>query len=155
RDLADTAATEEVGRLLAPGRRAALDADLDDAFVRPCRLDHGAALGDAQRQRLLDADVLAGLAGVGGHQGVAGVGSADDDGVEVATVEELAVVAELLRVGTNLLGGEVDVGLIDVAHGDDVGILVLQKGVEDLVAAVAQADESQADALARSPNAAG
>src|SRR5205823_8912247 len=136
--LADAAAANEVGRLLAPGGRAALDTALNDALVAARRLDHAAALGDAKRQRLLDVDVLAGLAGVDGHQGVPVIGSADDDGVEVAAFEKLAVVAESLRIAANLLGGEVDIRLIDIADGDNIGVLVLQEGVEHLVAAVAQ-----------------
>ena len=43
--------------------------------------DHVEAFVDLVAHRLLDVDVLAGLAGMDGHQGVPVVGRADDDGV--------------------------------------------------------------------------
>ena len=58
------------------------------------RLDHLAAFGDRQRQRLLAVHVLARLAGVDRHQRVPVVGRGDDDGVDVLAVEQLAVVAD-------------------------------------------------------------
>src|SRR5262249_5936416 len=58
-----------------------------------------------------------------------------------------AVVAELTRVAASLAGGEIDVALPDVADGHHLRVAVGQEGVEHLVAAVAQADEAQADAL--------
>ncbi len=111
------------------------------------RLDHRAPFGDAQRDRLLDIDILARLAGVDGLQGVPVVGCGDDDGVHVLEFEQLAVVLEPLGAGADLLRREVEVGLVDVADGDDLGVGLLEEAVEHLVAAVAQADEAEADAV--------
>ena len=36
---------------------------------------------------------------------------------------------------------------MDVADGDDLAVLVLEEGAEHLIAAVAQADEAEPDAL--------
>ena len=43
--------------------------------------------------------------------------------------------------------GEVEVRLVDVADGDDLAVLVRQERVEHLVAAIAEADEPDADAV--------
>src|SRR5262249_25121314 len=55
---------------------------------------------------------------------------------------------ELLGFGPNFLGREIEVGLVDVADGHYLAILVLQESVQHLIAPVAQADEPQADAVA-------
>ena len=52
----------------------------------------GTALGDRQRGRLLQVDVLAGLDRGDRDERVPVVGRADDDGVDVAVGEQLAVV---------------------------------------------------------------
>src|SRR5262249_40300534 len=68
-------------------------------------------------------DVLAGLHGVNADLGVPVVGRADDDGVDVAAVEQLAVV--LAHVGLLLADVPVVPGLlgvlpVDVADGQDI-----------------------------------
>ena len=70
--------------------RAALRAVLDDAVVLAGGLDGDAALVDVVAARLLDVDVLAGLAGPDGHQRVPVVRRGDRDGVDVLVVERLA-----------------------------------------------------------------
>src|SRR5262249_15210489 len=100
-------------------------------------------------------DVLLRLAGVDGLQGVPVVGRTDNDGIEVLAIEELAVFAELLGFAADLLRGEVEVGLVDVADGGDLAVLVLQEGVEDLIAAVAQPDDPQPEAFIRAEHPAG
>jgi hypothetical protein len=147
--LADAAAADELTGLAHEVGRAAVDADLRDAVVPPRGVHHAPPLDHAQRQRLFDVDVLARLAGVDGLQGVPVVGGADDHGVHVLALQQPAVVAELPRVGADLAGGEVEVGLVEVADGDHLGVALGEEGVEDLVAAVAQADEAQADAVIR------
>ena len=71
------------------------------------------------------------------------VGRVDDDRVDVLHVEQPAVVAVPRGLASGLSRGKIHVGLVDVAQGDDLGVLVREKGVEHLVAAVAQADEAQ------------
>src|SRR5215204_6548308 len=90
-----------------------------------------------------------------GLQRVPVVGGADDDGVNVLPREELAVIEELFGPGADLLRGEIEVRLVDVTDGGDLAILVLEEGVENLVAAVAQADEAEAEPLVGAEDAAG
>src|SRR5262249_49362320 len=71
------------GRGGQPGPRAAaaaLGAVLDDAIVLAGDLDGDPPLVDVVAARLLDVDVLTGLAGPDGHQGVPVVGRSDGDG---------------------------------------------------------------------------
>src|SRR5262249_24409123 len=67
--------------------------------------------------------------------------------VDVAVGEQLVIVGAGGGAAAGLGRGEVDVGLVDVAQGDDLGVLVGEEGVEDLVAALAQTDEAEADAV--------
>src|SRR5205823_629723 len=78
RHLAQLARADELGRTLEVRRAAALHAGLDDAAILAGRLDHAAALDQVVRNRLLDIDVLAGLTGPDGRQGVPVVRSGDD-----------------------------------------------------------------------------
>ena len=61
-------------------------------------------------QRLLDVDVLAGGAGVDGHRHVPVVGAADQDGVDVLAVEELAIVLGGDGLGVGQLPAGVEMG---------------------------------------------
>ena len=81
-------------------RAALLRAHLDDAVVRRAAFDHHAAFADRQRERLLDVDVLAGLAGHDRRQRMPVIGRADDDGIDVVAVEHAAEVprGELRRL---------------------------------------------------------
>jgi hypothetical protein len=98
-DLADASgAHERDGQEEDPVVIAALlGADLHDAARLLGDPAERLALVDRQRQRLLAVDVLARLHGVDADLGVPVVGRADDDGVDVLAVEELAVV--LVDVG--------------------------------------------------------
>src|SRR5262249_40627158 len=63
RHLAKFARTDKLGSAQDVRSAAALRPGLDDALVLARRLDHAPALDDVVRDRLLDVDVLAGLAG--------------------------------------------------------------------------------------------
>ena len=69
---------------------APLRADLHDAVVPPGRLDHAPAFDEVVRDRLLDVDVLARLAGPDGRQGVPVVGRGDHQGVDIAILQDTA-----------------------------------------------------------------
>jgi hypothetical protein len=85
------------------------------------RLHHRAAFGDGHRGRLLDVDVLAGLAGEHGHQRVPVIGGADDDGVDALVVEDAPEVG-MLRGGRGHFGGLRQVGRVDVADRGDLDV---------------------------------
>ena len=117
------------------------------------RGDNLFGLEDIVRARLLDVDILAGAAGVDGHQRVPVVGRGDGDGVDGLVFEQLAVI----RVDRGLLLGDLlDVGrrgvqylLVDIAerHQLDVG---LAGDLFDVVfATAAQADGGNPDGVVR------
>ena len=53
----------------------------------------------------------------------------------------------MLRAGANLVRGEIEIGLVKVADGDHLGVLVGEKAVQNLVAAIAEADEADSDSV--------
>ena len=67
--------------------RALLRADLNDAIGSLRRVGHPAPFLDEKRERLLDINILAGLASEHRQQGVPVVGSRDDDGVDIFTIK--------------------------------------------------------------------
>ena len=91
-NLADPAALDQLARLLDVGHAPLLHADLHDLPVPILGLDDRRAFGEIVGQRFLDVDVLAGVAGIDRHRHVPVVGAADQDGVDVLAVEDLAIV---------------------------------------------------------------
>ncbi len=154
RHLADGAAADELGRFAGKRGRAALQPDLHHPVGAPRGVHHGPPFPHHEGQRLLDVDVLARLAGVDCLQRVPVVGGADGHRVEILEVEELPVVLELSGLTARFLGGEVEVGLVQVAKGHDFEVGVLQEGIEHLVAPVAQSNEAHANAIVRAEHAA-
>ena len=141
-----------------------MGADLDDPVVLPRGLDHRPALGDRHRQRLLDVDVLARLAGGDHLDRVPVVGRGDHHRVDVLAIEERPEVLDARDVAGELrASGECaspgwrtadrpcrsrrSDRLIDIAEGDDPGVGMGQEPLEELAAAVAHADEAQPDLI--------
>src|SRR5205823_3263728 len=105
-------------------------ADLHVALVMPRRLDHAPAL-DVVRDRLLDVDVLARLAGPDGGQGVPVVGGGDGHGGDVLVLEDVADVLlearrlllprgdALERLGDDVLVGVAEVGDFNIVEGGE------------------------------------
>ena len=98
-------------------------------------------------QRLFHVDVFAGVAGVDEHQRVPVVGRGDDYGVHFLVVEQPAVIRVPLGGGAGLAHGEVQVILAEVADRNGLLVAVLQEGIVDLVAPVAEPDIAHADAV--------
>ena len=161
-DLAQCPGVHRLGKLRVHPRRPAVNADLDDPVVLPRRLDHRPALDDRHRQRLLDVDVLARVAGGDHLDGVPVVGRGDHDGVDILAIEDRAEILDAGDVPFDLrhLGdaiaqaGEprvepivspVEVRLVDVAERHDLGIRMRQEALQELAAAIAHADEAQPD----------
>ena len=114
-DLAQSARADELGGFLANGNGASMDAHLADPAAAADRLDHRASLGDAERQRLLDIDIFAGLAGLDCLEGVPVVRHRDDHGVQVFQLEQLPVIVELPERGADLLCRKIHVILRQIA----------------------------------------
>ena len=70
---------------------APVGAHLYDALGALGRFHHFAAFDDGQAERLLDIDILTGVAGIDEHRGMPVVGRGDDHGVDVFVFEELLV----------------------------------------------------------------
>jgi len=146
-DVAELAGADNLRGLPAVGRGATVNADLDDALGLAGDVDDLAALDDGERERFLDVNVFARAAGVDAHEGVPVVGGGDHDGVDVVAVEDAAVV--FIGVGGRAGGfdGAIAIGRDEVADGGDVLIGELFGRPEEGGAAVADADEAEADAV--------
>ncbi len=129
--LAELAGFDGGGELRPIFRRAALRAVLYDATILTRGLYRDASFVNVVAARLLDVDVLAGLARPNGHERVPVVRRGDRHGIDVLIVERFANVLDLLRlVGPLLLVdlGEVlrvrarvgidEVGELDVVHAE-------------------------------------
>src|SRR5216117_2146084 len=95
---------------------AALRTVLDDAAELARGLDGDAALVDVVAARLLDVNVLAGLARPDGHQRVPVVRRRDRDDVHVLVFEDLADILDRLRL--------LSAGLLDLLDAARVGARV-------------------------------
>ena len=126
---------------------------LADAVVFFHGGDELAALESIVRAGLLDVDVFAGLAGPDGHQRVPVIGSGDGDGVDLLVFEELANIdvgfwlgnAEFFDVADALA----EDGFVDVAQGDDLRIGNVREAVDVILAATADAANSDAHTIVR------
>ncbi len=139
----------------------------------PRRLDHAPAFAHRQRERLLDVHILAGVACHDRLDGMPVVGRGDDHRVDVFLVEDAPEVlvpldrpsefrqtrrhsvGERLEMRMNLVKLPVQVRLIDVAEGDDLGVLVSEERMKVLHAAVTDADAGDSHAVIRPDHAAG
>ena len=119
---------EHLDRFEVMRTRPALGADLDDLLVAAGGLDHEPALADVVAARLLDINVLAGVAGEDRGRGVPVVGRGDPHGVHALIVEDLPHVLDGFRLGAGQFLGRVD-GL-----GEAVGIHVADVGDADILA---------------------
>src|SRR5262249_21949335 len=101
-DLAELAGTDVFHRLPHAGHRAALRAGLANLFVLAGRLDDPPAFADVMADRLFHVDVLAGLQGPDGRQGVPVIGRGDGDDIDILVFDHSAQV--LLEFGRHALG---------------------------------------------------
>src|SRR5262249_52284648 len=133
-DLAELAGVEE-GHGLAHARAgAALGPGLANAAGLAGRLDDPAALAHVVTDRLLDVDVLAGLEGPDGRQGVPVVRSGDRDDVDGLVVHDLAQVLDEL--------GGLSLGFFGGFHGaaDDIAVRVADRGDHAVIPSGKSAD---------------
>src|ERR1019366_9408965 len=99
-----------------------LRADLADAVVLPDGIAHGKAFGQVARHRLLQVEVLAGLARGDCQERVPVGRSGDDHGVKVLLGEHLAEVAVALAGALELLDHRLAVRVPDIAGGGDYDV---------------------------------
>ncbi len=134
-EFADGALFEELADLHEGLRGGVLRSDLEDTAGSLLCLDDFEPVFDLLDHGLLAVDILAGVHGVDGDLGMPVVGSADDDGVDVLALEDLAVVA----CGEDPVAPEfADAGeatVVDVGCGGDFDTGVLE-GVADVALAL-------------------
>ena len=86
----------------------------------------GQRLRDGVRERFFAVHILAGFHGLDGDLGVPVIGRRDDNGIDVRVVEYALVFHRgLARREGGHLGGVVEPAAIDIAHADDLDVLVV------------------------------
>lgn len=147
-DLAEDAGADDLDDAVVVLAGVDLGADLGDAGGVLGGLADGLAFGDVEGHGLLEEEVLAGLEGGDGLDGVPMGRRGDDDGVEFLVFEEFAEVA--ISGGRSLAGGDgaVEFVLVDVADGGDAYVREAEEMAEVPAALGAEADEAEIDLLA-------
>ena len=128
---------------------ALLGAGLHDLLRRFDRLHHLGAFGDRVRDGLLDVDVLAGGDRVERDRLVPVIGRADHDRVDLAVVQDAAIVGDLQRGGAGDLGGLEQARLVDVADGHHLVAGQLLQMRHQAARSAAGADDADADPIVR------
>ena len=144
-NLAELARANDVKGLLELRHAALLRAHLHDARVLVLGLDHGGPFAGVVREGLFDVDILAGGAGVDRNGRVPVIGSGDEDRVDIAAVQDGAVIlgGEGFAADRFLACG--DVLVPHVAKSDDLHAGDSLQGPQQLPAATANADQRHAD----------
>jgi hypothetical protein len=119
-----------------------LEPDLRDPLVAGDGVDHLPAHLDLVGQRLLAIDVLAGRAGIDEHGAVPVVRRGDQDRVDILALEQLPVVHEGDDVAADLFGDLLEVGPVDVAHGDHGAVGIASQNALHVGAARSGADDA-------------
>src|ERR1019366_7614069 len=115
---------------------------------------HAFGVVDGERHRLFLIDMLATRDGGGEVFGVEVLRGGDEDGIDVAVVQQAAVVEVGLGVGRDLPDIFEAAG-IDVGGGDAFHVLAVERLLEDFGAAGAGTDDAEADTLAGAERIAG
>ena len=126
-NLADPTAADQFASLAAHGHRAGLRAVLEHAAVAFDRLAASQILRQADTQRLLDVDVLAGTCRRDGHGHVPVIRRGDADRVDVVAGEDLPEILIGATIGVLVVGVHDALGLLaailpHVADGHQLGV---------------------------------
>ena len=154
RDLAQLAGVDVFAlglQVVLPG--ALLHAYLADALVDARGFDDGGAFLDGAGQRLFDVEILAGVERVDGDGGVPMIRNAHERGIDIFLLDEFAVVGVSAGAGGVFLG-QADVRFVDVAEAHDIDDIRLDEVAHVVTAAVAAADQAEADAVVGAEHAA-
>src|SRR5262249_23904527 len=122
----ETAVTQELHGFRENAAAAALRSGLDDAVVAACGVDHQPPFDIVVADRLLDVDILAGLARPDRHQRVPVIGCGNRDGIDIAVVEHATEIRFRLRIaavpGFQLHERTAEMPLVDVHHVRDANV---------------------------------
>ena len=151
--MADIAARQIVQRVGDMAERTCLMADLDHAIARALvRRAHGFGLFDRERHGLFLIDVFARAHGGDEAFGVQMLRRGDQDGIERRIVEHLPVIRVCLRAGCELRRVGEAAG-VDIGEGGEFGIGTGDGLARELRAAVADADDADAEPVVRAEHA--
>src|SRR5262249_6887535 len=145
--LADATFANELHGLANRRRRAPVQADLRHPLRFLGDRDHLLPFTYGQAKRFLDIDVFPRPARRDELQRVPVIWRGNHDGVDVLAIDEFAEIVMQPGLTANFLLSCGQIRLVDIAQADDLGILVAQERVEQLIAAIADADHPQAHAL--------
>ena len=116
-------------------------------FFSCADLDHPLAFADRKRKRFLDIDIFFGLAGIHTVHCVPVIGGCDDHCVDALVFEHFSIVVIQCRLAACLSIRRCEVGFVEIAERNDLAILVGQKGIEDLIAAITNPDETDTNPI--------
>ena len=150
---ADAAVADQFAGLAEPGVGPLLAACLEDAFFAGHGITQDPPLVDRVGQGFLDVGVLAVAHGVERSEDMPVVGRANQHGIDVVAAGDFAKVAVsgAIRIAIVLVDrghDRVEVGLVDVAHREDLDALMGHEILHDAHAASARANQAQGDAVA-------
>ena len=126
-----------------------LRSGLDNALVAPRGFDHGAPFLDVVRQRFFHINVLSGLAGENGGNGVPVVRRGDDNGIDVFSLENVPEILVRFRPPAGPLRGGCGVGSVYIATRRKLHTRDSAHEPGDMHAPRAAADQTGYDALVR------
>ena len=163
-DLADPAVSNQLAGAAEIPVRTLLAARLPHDLVCLDSLDHGPALGNRQRERLLAVDVFLRPRSVHGDQGMPVVRGTDVDRVDVLAADDIAKIfvaltALVLVVPVDLANSRLTPAdraapiarplLVYIADGDDTHPLVAQEAAHPVGAVITGADKADRRLIAR------
>ena len=153
RHLAQNAFVDHLARRLVILAVTALQSDLQNLLRMLGRqLPQGVYLFGLEHQALLAEHVLARLQAVARRGEVQEQRHGDEDAVHVLLRQQLAVVLELLGIAPGNLGAFLEIGLIDVAHGDAMALIGLIDVLQQVTAAAAGSNEAVLDLVVGGPH---
>ncbi len=148
-DFAELARLDKFDRFFKMLATAPLGAHLDNALMAERGFEHGAAFVNGFGQRFFDVNILAGLTGENGRQGMPMIGGGDENGVYVFSVKYFTEVAAGIRALApgffNDLGGFGAHGIVHIADDGAIHFFITEENAEDIAAPTAGADEAKAD----------
>ena len=139
-DGADGAVGDQLASLVVEDRAGVLAADLEDSAGLFLGGDDVVPLGHLVDHGFLAIDGLAGLHRINGHPRVPVVRHADEDGVDIVAVQDLAVVDIHIDILAVDFLGVYATAVVDVGRGDQFDPRNLERGVR-----VDEADDAHAD----------
>ena len=153
RHFADRAVANEFHRFLNVRRRTAMQPDLRNTLRFQSDLAHSSPFADRQRGGFLDVNIFPRAAGIDELHRVPMVRRRNHRRIDRLVFEQLAMVVERLRRPARFLVRGRQIRFVHIAQCSHFAIVVDEKRIEQLIAAIAHADEAETNAIVRTVNA--